>query len=171
MSNDLWRLDATDVAAGISNRDFSSREVVTSCLERLDAVNPQLNAVVESRPDEALAAADKADQAVADGKALGLLHGVPVTIKSIHDLAGWATVNGCAALKDNVASVSSPCVQNWLDAGVVVLGRTNTPEYRNKDNPKDKGNCLMASCIGLPTTLEQYVDFSMIAQAEGLKFG
>ena len=43
--------------------------------------------------------------------------------------------------------------------------------YRNKDNPKDKGDCLMASCIGLPTTLEQYVDFSMIAQAEGLKFG
>jgi len=43
--------------------------------------------------------------------------------------------------------------------------------YRNKDNPKDKGNCLMALCTGLPTTLEQYVDFSMIAQAEGLKFG
>jgi len=51
--------------------------------------------------------------------------------------------------------------------------RLGSPEllYRNKDNPKDKGNRLMASCIGLPTTLEQYVDFSMIAQAEGLKFG
>jgi len=129
MTNDLWRLDATDVSAGIRNRDFSSREVVTACLQRLDEVNPQLNAVVESRPDEALAAADKADKAVADGNDLGLLHGVPVTIKSIHDLAGWATVNGCAALKDNVASVSSPCIQNWLDAGVVVLGRTNTPEF------------------------------------------
>jgi len=108
MSDDLWRLDATDVAAGIRNRDFSSREAVASCLHRLDAVNPQLNAVVESRPDAALAAADKADQAVADGKDLGLLHGVPVTIKGAHDLAGWATVNGCAALKENVASVSSP---------------------------------------------------------------
>ncbi len=51
--------------------------------------------------------------------------------------------------------------------------RLGGPEllYRNKDNPKDKGDCLMASCIGLPTTLEQYVDFSMIAQAEGLKLG
>jgi beta-mannosidase len=51
--------------------------------------------------------------------------------------------------------------------------RLGSPEllYRNKDNPKDKGNHLMASCTGLPTTLEQYVDFSMIAQAEGLKFG
>lgn len=129
MKNKLWHLDATEMAAGIRNRNFSSREVVTSCLQRLDSVNPQLNAVVESRPDEALAAADKADKAVADGKDLGLLHGVPVTIKSVHDLAGWATVNGCAALKDNMALVSSPCIQNWLDAGVVVLGRTNTPEF------------------------------------------
>ncbi|MFB3076738.1 MAG: amidase family protein, partial [Lysobacterales bacterium] len=129
MKNKLWHLDATEMAAGIRNRSFSSREVVTSCLQRLDSVNPQLNAVVESRPDEALAAADKADKAVADGKDLGLLHGVPVTIKGVHDLAGWATVNGCAALKDNIALVSSPCIQNWLDAGAVVLGRTNTPEF------------------------------------------
>lgn len=129
MTDQIWRLDATDVAAGIRNREFSSRDAVTSCLERLDAVNPQLNAVVESRPEEALAAADRADKAVADGADLGLLHGVPVTIKGCHDLAGWATVNGCAALQDNVAAVSSPCVQNWLDAGVVVLGRTNTPEF------------------------------------------
>jgi beta-mannosidase len=51
--------------------------------------------------------------------------------------------------------------------------RLGSPEllYRNKDNPKDKGDNLMAPCTGLPTTLEQYVDFSMIAQAEGLKFG
>jgi len=51
--------------------------------------------------------------------------------------------------------------------------RLGSPEllYRNKDNPKDKGDLLMASCTGLPETLEQYIDFSMIAQAEGLKFG
>jgi len=129
MTNEIWRLDATDVAAGIRNREFTARDAVTSCLERLDAVNPQLNAVVESRPDDALAAANKADEAVANGEDLGLLHGVPVTVKGCQDLAGWATVNGCAALKDNVASVSSPCIQNWLDAGVIVLGRTNTPEF------------------------------------------
>ena len=107
MANEIWRLDATDVVAGIRNREFSCREAVTSCLERLDAVNPQLNAVVESRPDEALAAADKADEAVANGADLGLLHGVPVTIKGCQDLADWATVNGCAALKDNIASESA----------------------------------------------------------------
>jgi len=129
MSEALWRLDATAIASGIRNREFSARDAVTACLERLDTVNPVLNAVVETRVDQALAAADQADHAVANGAELGSLHGVPVTIKGCHDLEGWATVNGCAALKDNVASLSSPAVQNLLDAGVVVLGRTNTPEF------------------------------------------
>lgn len=129
MKNEIWRLDAAALTAGIRNREFSAREVVTACLERLESVNPTINAIIEARHDEALAAADAADRAVADGKSLGSLHGVPVTIKGNVDLAGWATVNGCAALKDNIAPESSPCVQNWLDAGAIVLGRTNTPEF------------------------------------------
>ena len=129
MTDDIWRLDATAIAAGIRSGDFSSREAVASCLQRLDAVNPQLNAIVESRPEEALAAADAADRAVADGAELGPLHGVPISVKGNHDLAGWATVNGCAALQDNVAEFSSPSIQGLLDAGVVVIGRSNTPEF------------------------------------------
>lgn len=65
-------------------------------------------------------------------------------------------------------------VLETLRRNVPAIGlRLGSPEllYRNKDNPKDKGEHLMSSCTGLPTTLEQYVDFSMIAQAEGLKFG
>jgi amidase len=54
---------------------------------------------------------------------------VPVTIKGNVDLEGWATVNGCAALRNNIALANSACVQNWLDAGAVVIGRTNTPEF------------------------------------------
>jgi amidase len=129
VSDELWRLDATAIAAGIRSGDFSARDVTAACLSRLDAVNPALNAVVEVRADAALAAADAADASLAAGDDVGPLHGVPVTIKGCHDLEGWATVNGCAALKDNVASASSPCVQNWLDAGVIVMGRTNTPEF------------------------------------------
>jgi amidase len=129
MTDDIWRLDATAIATGIRAGDFSSREAVSSCLQRLEAVNPQLNAIVETRPEEALVAADAADRAVAAGGELGPLHGVPISVKGNHDLAGWATVNGCAALQDNVAAVSSPSIQNLLDAGVVVIGRSNTPEF------------------------------------------
>lgn len=129
MSKELWRLDACEIAEGIRTGLFSSREVVTSCLERAEATNDMINALTEIRAEEALAAADIADRAVVQGQTLGALHGVPVTIKGNVDLAGWATVNGCAALKENIAAETSPCAQNWLNAGAVVIGRTNTPEF------------------------------------------
>jgi len=125
----LWRLDAQDIAAGLRQREFSVREVVTACLERWQAVNPRINALTEVRPEAALAAADAADRALARGGATSPLHGIPVTIKGNVDLEGWATVNGCAALRDHIARASSPCVRNWLDAGAVVIGRSNTPEF------------------------------------------
>jgi amidase len=88
-----------------------------------------INALTEVRAEEALRAADAADRKIAEGRPLGLLHGIPVTIKGNVDLAGWATVNGCAALRDNIAQTSSSCVQNWLDAGAIVIARSNTPEF------------------------------------------
>jgi amidase len=117
------------MADGIKSGQFSSRELVSACLDRADAVNGRINAMTEIRADEALAAADAADQAVAGGEELGLLHGVPMSIKGNVDVAGWATVNGCAALRDNIATETSPCARNWLDAGAILIGRTNTPEF------------------------------------------
>ncbi len=127
--DELWCMDARAITSGIRRREFSAREVVSACLERVEAVNPRINALTEVRAEAALAAADAADRAVAEGKSLGLLHGVPVTIKGNVDLEGWATVNGCAALRGNIAHANSPCVQNWLNAGAIVIGRSNTPEF------------------------------------------
>ena len=129
MNEELWRLSACDLAAGIRKGRFSSREIVSSCLARLDAVNPTINALTEIRPEAALVAADEADKVISAGEDLGILHGVPVTIKSNVDVQGWATVNGCAALKDNIAPANSDCVQNWIDAGAIIIARTNTPEF------------------------------------------
>ena len=128
-TQNLWQLDAQVMAKGIRDQEFSSKEVVESCLQRIEQVNPVINAMNEVRPDAALASAELADKAVAAGEDLGLLHGVPVTIKSNVDVETWATVNGCAALKENIAPANSACVQNWLDAGAVIIGRTNTPEF------------------------------------------
>ncbi len=129
MTETLWQLSACELASGIRERRFSSRQVVSACLQRLSETNPTINAITEVRPEAALIAADAADRAVATGEQLGLLHGVPVTIKSNVDVQGWATVNGCAALVDNIAPANSACVQNWLDAGAVIIARTNTPEF------------------------------------------
>ncbi|HEX3176549.1 MAG TPA: amidase [Methylomirabilota bacterium] len=129
MDRALWQWDAVELAAAIRTRKISSREAVQAVLQRLDAVNPALNAVTVLLADDALAAADRADGAVKRGEALGPLHGVPVTIKENIDQAGQATANGVVAFKDVIASVDSPVVANWRRAGAIVIGRTNTPAF------------------------------------------
>lgn len=129
MQNELWRLGATELAALIRQRDVSSREAMQSCLDRLDNVNPRLNAVVDVRPEEALAEADDADRALRRGDVPGSLHGVPVTIKVNVDQRGFATTNGIVANKGLIAAEDSPVVANLRRAGAVPLGRTNTPAF------------------------------------------
>jgi amidase len=106
----------------------TSREVVEAHLSRIDAVNPAVNAVVEVRPDEVRAQADAADAKKKAGGPLGALHGVPFTVKANLDQAGYATTQGCVALKDFMASEDSPPVERMRQAGAVALARTNLPD-------------------------------------------
>ena len=129
MTDEIWRWDATRMAGAIARREISSREAVSSCLERMAAVNPRLNAVTVDLGAAAGAAADRADAAVARGDALGALHGVPVTIKENIDQAGCATTNGVVAFRNLIAQEDSPVVANWTAAGAVIIGRTNTPAF------------------------------------------
>jgi amidase len=132
MDDGIWRWNATRIAEAIRNREISARDATESCLRRIDAVNPILNAIVDYFPDEALATADRCDQAVARGDELGLLHGVPVTIKINSDYAGRATTNGVAAFKDVIADQDGPPTANWKKSGAVVVGRTNVPAFSTR---------------------------------------
>src|SRR2546430_16187840 len=107
MTDDLWRLDATELARLIRLGRVSSRAATQSCLSRLHAVNPAINAVVRVLEKEALAAADAADATQARGDALGPLHGVPVTVKVNTDQAGCPTDNGVVAFRDAIATEDS----------------------------------------------------------------
>jgi amidase len=129
MERALWQWDAVELATAIRTRKISSREAVQSVLQRLDAVNPALNAVTVLLADQALVTADRADAALKRGEVLGPLHGVPVTVKENIDQADQATANGVVAFKDLIAKVDSPPVANWRRAGVVIVGRTNTPPF------------------------------------------
>ena len=126
---EIWRLSAAALAAMIRKRDISAQEAADAALDRLDAVNPQLNAVVEHRPAEVRAAAGRIDRAIAAGEDPGVLAGVPVTVKVNADQAGFATTNGVTLQRDLVAQANSPVVDNLLRAGAVVLGRTNAPAF------------------------------------------
>jgi amidase len=126
---ELWALSATEQARMIRTRAASARDVVSSVLTRHEATHGAINAIVEMRPEEALAAADAADAALRRGEALGALHGVPVTIKVNVDQAGYATTNGVVAFRDQIAAGDSPVVANLRRAGAIPMGRTNTPAF------------------------------------------
>jgi amidase len=113
----------------IRTRAVSSEETVRESLDRIDAINPTVNAVVEVYADRAIATAREADRAVAAGDELGLLHGVPVTFKVNTNLEGHATTSGVVAYQSNVAAESDPQVTSWLRAGAVPVGRTNCPAF------------------------------------------
>ncbi len=126
---DIWRLSATELTDLTRSGDLAAEEVVQDAINRMHQVNPDLNAVVEDLGTEALERARKLDKARVGGAATGPLHGVPVTIKINVDQKGHATSNGVVALKDVVAPDDAPVVSNLLNAGAIVIGRTNTPEF------------------------------------------
>jgi amidase len=126
---ELWQWDAADLTAAIKARTVSSREATLSCLDRIDQVNPTLNAVVLVLREEALAAAEAADRAVKSGAALGPLHGVPVTTKLNADQKGTPNSSGVVAFKDRIAPEDNVVIGNLRKAGAVIIGRTNTPPF------------------------------------------
>ncbi|MFM7736223.1 MAG: amidase [Alphaproteobacteria bacterium] len=128
MSDELWRKDAGELARLISRGEVSSREVVQAHLDRVDRVNPHLNAIVRRLDETALAAADEADRAVRAGRPLGPLHGVPCTVKENIDLAGTPTTNAVAALAEATARRDAPVVERMRAAGAIPIGRTNLPD-------------------------------------------
>jgi amidase len=125
---ELWQLGALELAEKISTQEVSSREVLDAHLARVDAVNGALNAVVRLLTDEAIAAADAADAAVAAGDRLGPLHGVPCTVKENIDVVGTPTTQGVAALAEAIATSDAPTVARMRAAGAIPFARTNLPD-------------------------------------------
>lgn len=128
MTKELWQESASSLANMIRSGAASSRDVIEAHLERIDAVNDAVNAVVEVRPDEARAEADAADAQQKAGEPLGVLHGVPFTVKVNLDQRGYTTNEGCETLKDFMATEDSPPVELMRRAGAVALARTNMPD-------------------------------------------
>ncbi len=112
----------------IARREVSSAEVIEAHLQRIDAVNPALNAIVRVLDVEARAGAVAADRAVAAGAELGPLHGVPITVKENIDLAGTPTTNSLVALAEAVVPIDAPVVSRMRAAGAIPIGRTNLPD-------------------------------------------
>ncbi len=127
--SELWRLDASDIATRVAAGELSAVEVTKQSLQRMQDVNPAINAVVQPLPEEALAAAQAVDERIAAGEAAGVLAGVPVTIKVNIDQQGCLNTNGIRIQQDHIAGQDSPVVTNLRNAGAIIVGRTNTPAF------------------------------------------
>jgi len=118
---------ACELAEKIRNKEISSRELTDLYIERIERLDGEVNAVVVRDFDRARAAADRADQALSEGRSLGPLHGVPMTIKEAYNMADLPTTWGLPEFKDNLATEDSESVARFKAAGAIFLGKTNVP--------------------------------------------
>jgi aspartyl-tRNA(Asn)/glutamyl-tRNA(Gln) amidotransferase subunit A len=129
MSAEAALLSLTAVAQAIAKKQFSSREVTQSCLERIAKWQPRLNAFMSIEAEAALAAAGAADAALAKGKSGGVLHGVPIAHKDMYYDAGHVVTCGSQIRRDFIATTTSTALQRLKDAGTIRLGSLQMAEF------------------------------------------
>ncbi len=126
----LLLLDATTLSRRIAAREVSCRELMQASLDRIAALNPLHNAIVSLRDaGELLAEADACDATLARGEIAGWMHGFPVAVKDLSDVAGLPTTLGSPAVGRRIAAADALFVQRMKKAGAIVIGKTNTPEF------------------------------------------
>ncbi|HET6171490.1 MAG TPA: amidase family protein [Gaiellales bacterium] len=129
MRDELCLLPATEQAHALREGACSARELVEAHLERIERIDPLVNAIVTRTPEHALAAADEADRRRARGDDLPPLHGLPIAHKDLQDTAGVRTTYGSPSYRDHVPGADSLQVERLREAGAILVGKTNTPEW------------------------------------------
>lgn len=127
MQDAWWQKPATAQAAAVRSGEVSAAELVESHLERIAAVNPQVNAVTQLLAERAREAAEQTDRRRAAGDALGPLAGVPFTVKESTPIAGVPTTFGVKRFRDLVAAADAPPVARLRAAGGIPIGHSNMP--------------------------------------------
>jgi amidase len=129
-SDEICFMRAVDILDLIRKKKLSAREVMQAHLKQINRVNPRVNAIVTLVPEEKLMAqAAAADEALARGKWLGPLHGLPVGVKDLHETSGIRTTFGSPLHRDYVPDFDCRVVQREKEAGAIVIGKTNVPEF------------------------------------------
>jgi aspartyl-tRNA(Asn)/glutamyl-tRNA(Gln) amidotransferase subunit A len=129
MSADFDAMTAVALRAAIARREISPVEVVRRALEKAQATQASLNAFFLLMPEQAMAAARAAEQAVMRGEPLGLLHGVPFSVKDLIAVGGERFAFGSRCLADNVAAADAPSVERAKAQGGIIIGKTTTSEF------------------------------------------
>ena len=126
---DICELYLADLSRLIAARELSSSEAVKAALTRLELLEDKLNAFITVLPEQALANAKKADEEITRGRYRGPLHGVPVTVKDMFEMAGVRTTGGSKILADWVPDTDAALVERLRAAGAIIIGKTNLDEF------------------------------------------
>ena len=118
-----------EIRQEIRSKNVSPVEIVELHLKRIEALQPKLNAFVHLDLEGARRQARAAENSVLRGAQLGSLHGVPLSIKSCIDVAGWPCSAGSLLRRDYIANQDAPLVSRLKAEGAILLGNTNTPEF------------------------------------------
>jgi aspartyl-tRNA(Asn)/glutamyl-tRNA(Gln) amidotransferase subunit A len=122
-------LSATEIAEQFAKRSLSPVELVSALLARIEALDPKLNAFIRLDAEGAMQAAVQAETEIAAGRSRGALHGVPVGIKDIIDVAGLPTTAHSRILLGNIASADAAVIGKLRQAGAVIMGKLSTHEF------------------------------------------
>ncbi|HWT37840.1 MAG TPA: amidase family protein [Paraburkholderia sp.] len=137
-NDDLVSRNAVELRRMIGAREISPVELLEACIERIEAINPAVNAITATCYDAAREAARAAERKVLDGEPLGLLHGLPLGVKDLEDTAGLLTTYGSPMSRGHVPSRDVVLVERLRAAGAILVGKTNVPELgagANTRNP------------------------------------
>src|SRR5512135_3866857 len=126
---DLTALTLAEMQSGLKKGDFSSRELTQAALDRISQLDPAVHAFLYIAADQALNRADEADRRRRSGGELPPLLGIPVAIKDVLTVEGLPCTAGSKILQGFVPPYTATSVKRLLDAGVVILGKTNTDEF------------------------------------------
>ncbi|MBV7484798.1 amidase [Bordetella sp. BOR01] len=129
MEDAINALTAAQLTGLIQQKKLSPVEVVQAALDRAERLQPELNCFITICGERALDEARQAEQAVMAGRAMGLLHGVPFTVKDLVNTAGVRTTFGTLAYQDHVPDQDAVSVARLRAAGAILIGKTTTPEF------------------------------------------
>ena len=137
-NDDLVSRNAVELRRMIGTKEISPVELLDACIERIEAINPAVNAITATCYDAAREAAKVAERKVLAGEPLGLLHGLPLGVKDLEDTAGLLTTYGSPISRGHVPSRDVVLVERLRAAGAILVGKTNVPELgagANTRNP------------------------------------
>lgn len=131
-NRELYDLSLCEMIACLSQNLFSSEELLRSCLNRIESINPKLNALIQIRKEDAISKAKEADELLISGKGK-LLTGIPFSIKDLFQTKGIITSAGSKALKDFVPDKDATIVERLKNHGAILIAKSNTPELSLSD--------------------------------------